>query len=319
MRPVLTTDVEPARPQQLLQTRVPASSGFADHALIGGGARQFAAGTSNQPNTQGGPLSRHWAQFKLGRENSMDLRDQTARGGEPHHRSGEVLRSLRIEGMSCASCIGRVERAIKAVPGVIDGTVNLATESARISFVGLPDLAEVDKAIRQAGYSPATEMVQLGIGGATCASCVGRVERALKDVPGVLEATVNLATERASVRVLTDAVSADELVYAVHTAGYRAEALEAGRQAAAKGAAREREIAVLKLSVIVAVLLTVPIIVLDMGPYLFHGVRRMAARQPRADRLSTSCSSYWRRSCSLDLACSSIAMVGPRWCMARPT
>lgn len=128
--------------------------------------------------------------FKLGRENAMDLTDQTAMPNKPHRAPGGVFRSLRIEGMSCASCIGRVERAIKAVPGVIDGTVNLATERARISFEGRPDLAEVEKAIRQAGNSPATDTIEFGIGGATCGSCVGRIERALKGVPGVLEATL---------------------------------------------------------------------------------------------------------------------------------
>ncbi len=114
-----------------------------------------------------------------------------------------TLRTLDIPvlGMTCASCVGRVEKAIRAAPGVKSASVNLAAERARVEIDDAGSAAAVTQAIRSAGYEPIERTVELKISGMTCASCVGRVERALKAAPGVLDANVNLATERATVRV----------------------------------------------------------------------------------------------------------------------
>ena len=110
---------------------------------------------------------------------------------------------ISIQGMNCASCVGRVEKAIRSVAGVTAANVNLATERAHVEFApAAADPAAVADAIRAAGYEPSAPSLDLTIEGMTCASCVNRVENALKRVPGVLEANVNLATERASVRYL---------------------------------------------------------------------------------------------------------------------
>ncbi|MHB1865582.1 MAG: copper ion binding protein, partial [Candidatus Saccharimonadales bacterium] len=102
--------------------------------------------------------------------------------------------------MTCASCVARVERALGQVPGVLEATVNLATETAEVHLA--PEAASTDEelaaAVEAAGYRAVSQRppasVVLEIEGMTCASCVARVERALGQVPGVLEATVNLAT-----------------------------------------------------------------------------------------------------------------------------
>ncbi|MGB9128094.1 MAG: heavy metal-associated domain-containing protein, partial [Thiobacillus sp.] len=107
--------------------------------------------------------------------------------------------AVGIEGMTCASCATRVEKVLKQLPGVTDATVNLATETATIS--GATDAASVQRAIEKAGFSVPTESLTLSITGMTCASCSSRVEKALAKVPGVLEASVNLATEQASVKL----------------------------------------------------------------------------------------------------------------------
>ncbi|MFC6048312.1 copper ion binding protein, partial [Methylobacterium hispanicum] len=117
----------------------------------------------------------------------------------PRKAAGTTI-SLPVEGMSCASCVGRVERALGKVEGVEAVSVNLATERADIRASGSLDPERLAQAVEAAGYSVPAQAVELSIEGMTCASCVGRVERALKAVPGVAEATVNLATERASVR-----------------------------------------------------------------------------------------------------------------------
>ncbi|WP_312416144.1 heavy metal-associated domain-containing protein, partial [Shinella sp.] len=108
---------------------------------------------------------------------------------------------LSISDMTCASCVRRVEKAIEAVPGVSGAAVNLATEKADVTFNGAPDIAAVAEAVRGAGYGVGEEVIEFPVEGMTCASCIGRVEKALKAVPGVLDATANLAQERARVRL----------------------------------------------------------------------------------------------------------------------
>ena len=129
--------------------------------------------------------------------------------------------TVPIEGMTCASCVGRVERAIRQVEGVADVSVNLGTERAAVTFeAGKEDALAVADAILKAGYVPGTTTTELSIDGMTCASCVGRVEKALNAVPGVRDAQVNLATETAKVETL--GVPASQLVAAVEHAGYSA-------------------------------------------------------------------------------------------------
>jgi Cu+-exporting ATPase len=177
-----------------------------------------------------------------------------------------------IEGMSCASCVGRVEKAIRAVPGVESASVNLATERADVAFSGLPDVRAVAKAIEEAGYDVATETVDLAIEGMSCASCVNRIETALSTVPGVADAAVNLATGRASVQVLSGAAGAANLEAAVENAGYAARRI-ATDEPRDKGAdARERETKSLSRAVALAGVLTLPVVMLEMGAYLVPAI-----------------------------------------------
>ena len=130
---------------------------------------------------------------------------------------------LGISGMTCASCAGRVEKALGRMPGVTRATVNLALERADVAFdpgqTALPALVE---AVEKAGYGIVPETVRLEIGGMTCASCSGRVEKALNRVPGVLSATVNLALERAEITLLNGSMGARPLIAAVERAGFEA-------------------------------------------------------------------------------------------------
>ena len=128
---------------------------------------------------------------------------------------------LPIAGMTCASCAGRVEKALKAVPGVAAASVNLATEEASVNAAAGTDPATLTQAVHRAGYEVRQQALTLQIEGMTRASCVARVEKALTKVPGVLRASVNLATEQASVQVLAN-VSVATLQAAVAKAGYSA-------------------------------------------------------------------------------------------------
>ena len=187
---------------------------------------------------------------------------------------------LRIEGMTCASCVGRVEKALRGVQGVTAASVNLATERADVSFADTASAGAVVRALKDAGYRAVTGTVELAIEGMTCASCVGRIEAALKAVPGVVDATVNLATEKASVRYLPGAVQPSAFEAAVRRAGYQARPLEAGGTAAAsdhEAEAREREMRKLRRALLVAAVLTLPIFVIEMGSHLVPALHHFVA------------------------------------------
>jgi len=141
----------------------------------------------------------------------------------PHVRaSADQEWTFGIEGMTCASCAGRVERSLAAVPGVMLATVNLATEKATVRAAGAVSANSLSAAVEKAGYAVGKSTARLRIGGMTCASCAGRIEKALQNVAGVTSATINLATEAAEVRVIGD-VDMQALLASVKSAGYTAQ------------------------------------------------------------------------------------------------
>jgi len=143
-----------------------------------------------------------------------------------------------VQGMSCASCVARVERSLANVPGVQDVSVNFATEQASVKARSDVGMDALKAAVAKAGYSVAEQTLSLRIEGMTCASCVSRVEKALKQVPGVLSASVNLATETAEVGVTGGAAMLPALKAAVAKAGYQAHDIPAaGNTPASKPAA----------------------------------------------------------------------------------
>lgn len=183
--------------------------------------------------------------------------------------------SLPIEGMTCASCVGRVERALKAVAGVLDASVNLATERADIRLAETVGRGSLVRAVEDSGYTVTASTEELAIDGMTCASCVGRVERALRAVPGVTEATVNLATERATVRGSVDATI---LIAAVADVGYEARPVDRSGAANAEAEAKkEEERRILSRDLAVAAGLTAPVFLLEMGSHVIPGMHDLIA------------------------------------------
>ncbi len=129
--------------------------------------------------------------------------------------------TLPVLGMHCASCVSRVERGALSAGGVSEATVNLVQETLSVRFD--PDvvtLPEIVRSVEESGYDVPTESMQLHVAGMSCASCVGTVERAVSNVPGVIEAAVNLATERASVRLIPGMAVKADLETAIERAGY---------------------------------------------------------------------------------------------------
>jgi Cu+-exporting ATPase len=128
---------------------------------------------------------------------------------------------LPVTGMTCASCASRIERGLKKVEGVEIAQVNLASEQATITYN--PQQVQPHQlvaAVEKSGYGVISDQIELPITGMTCASCVNRVEKALKKADGVLDASVNLATERATVTYAPGVADFASLRAAVEAAGY---------------------------------------------------------------------------------------------------
>ncbi|WP_299758300.1 heavy metal translocating P-type ATPase [uncultured Chloroflexus sp.] len=175
---------------------------------------------------------------------------------------------LPVTGMTCASCSARIEKALRKVPGVLSAEVNLASEHALVRFdPARAQPAVLQAAIEEAGYGVVTDEITLAITGMTCASCSARVEKALRKVPGVLSAEVNLASELGLVRYAPGMVNRAELVKAVEQAGYGVitPAATATETEDVEARARAHEMAVRRRRLVVGVVFSLPLFVLSMA------------------------------------------------------
>jgi len=179
--------------------------------------------------------------------------------------------TMSIEGMSCASCVGRVEKSLSAIPAVSDVSVNLASETATFRIDDPEAVSQSADVLRELGYPARTAKVTLAIQSMTCASCVGRVDKALAAVAGVTAVSVNLAAETATVDYIEGIVSPADLVETSTAAGYPAEIAQSDiSQSRAERKADEAR--VLARRTILAAILTVPVFTLEMGKLLVPAV-----------------------------------------------
>ncbi|MEI8305954.1 MAG: heavy metal translocating P-type ATPase [Chloroflexales bacterium] len=201
--------------------------------------------------------------------------------------------NLPVTGMTCASCVMRVEKALKKVPGVLEASVNLATEQAAVRF----DLAQVkpqqiQAAVEGAGYGVVTDRLEIPVTGMTCASCVMRVEKALRKVPGVLDASVNLSTEGASITYSPASAGFADLKAAIENAGYgviETSGADVGAAEDVEAAARARELDDKRRKLIVGVAFGLPLFLISMSrdlgiiqPWWVGAAAEMAAMTGRS-------------------------------------
>jgi Cu+-exporting ATPase len=188
-----------------------------------------------------------------------------------------VIKSLKIEGMTCAACAKAVERATKKLQGVTEANVNFATEKLSINFdetkLSIPD---IQSAIEKAGYKAIVDSSTkiLKIEGMTCAACAKAVERVTKKLDGVIESNVNYATEKLSISYDSSIVRVSDIKKAIEKAGYKA--LEEETTTVDKDKERkEKEIKLLWKKFVVSAIFTVPLLIITMGhmfgePFGFH-------------------------------------------------
>ncbi|MDA5093424.1 heavy metal translocating P-type ATPase [Aliiroseovarius sp. KMU-50] len=182
--------------------------------------------------------------------------------------------SLEIENMSCASCVGRAEKALAGVDGVSEATVNLATETAAVEFAAPANTNSIAKALDRAGYPARRATAVLDVEAMSCAACVGRVERMLASTPGVLEARVNLATERAFVTYLPGAVTPEEMSLKPSKAGFPTRPRADG---APRKDTKEEDARRLARAALLAAVLAAPVFALEMGGHLFPAFHHWVA------------------------------------------
>ncbi|KUJ85130.1 ATPase [Ruegeria marisrubri] len=182
---------------------------------------------------------------------------------------------FQVEGMSCASCVGRVERALAAVPGVTSASVNLASESAQVAFEAPASVPQLVEELNAAGYPAVTDEITLDVEDMSCASCVGRVERALKAGEGVLDASVNLASETATVCYMVGATTPEAIAALATSAGYPAKVRSA--EPAGREERKADEIRQLARRTLLAAALALPVFVLEMGSHVFPGMHHLVA------------------------------------------
>lgn len=176
---------------------------------------------------------------------------------------------IEVQGLNCAGCAGRAERALSGVTGLRDVSVNFANGQAQMLLDGAR-ATDIANALRAANYPAREETVTLTITGLSCASCVSRAERALAAQPAALEAQVNLANETAYVRYLSGSTDARTFARALTEAGYPARIKEqSGDDQAAR---RLAEIDHAHRQVWIAGLLTLPVFALEMGSHVIPGL-----------------------------------------------
>ncbi|MDP5361660.1 MAG: HAD-IC family P-type ATPase, partial [Paracoccaceae bacterium] len=183
--------------------------------------------------------------------------------------------SFNVTGLSCASCVGRAEKALNGVAGVSDVAVNLASETATLSFKAPATIADITGSLKTAGYPAETAQVTFEVSGMSCGSCVGRVEKALSTADGVVDVAANLASETATVTYLAGATTPQDLAAVATEAGYPAR-LRA--EATTPTDRKDVEAKALKRNLVIAAALTAPVFVLEMGSHFIPGVHDLIHR-----------------------------------------
>jgi len=175
---------------------------------------------------------------------------------------------LRVTGMTCANCARTIENSLKKVPNVGSATVNLGTETATVEFEpGKVALADLQKAVIEAGYGVVTDRVNIKIGGMTCANCVRTVENSLKKVPGVIGVSVNLGVEKALVTYNRGQVSLREMKKAIEDAGYQYLGVEGEESEKLERESREKDLSGKIRRAVVGFAVGIPLMLIAFVPH----------------------------------------------------
>jgi len=181
-------------------------------------------------------------------------------------------RILSVRGMTCAACAQRIEKVVTRLPGVQQASVNLASEKLFVQYDEGATLDAIKEAVRKIGYEVAERAecttVSIPIGGMTCAACAQRIEKVLRRLEGVVEATVNFATEKATVTYDPQTVRQSAIKAAIEKLGYQP--LEIAKKDAAEEdrARKQKQIRSQWMKFIVAAAFALPLLYIAMAPMI---------------------------------------------------
>ncbi|GAA6175938.1 heavy metal translocating P-type ATPase [Sulfitobacter pacificus] len=184
---------------------------------------------------------------------------------------------LPVQNMVCGSCAARVVRAVEAVSGLKDVSVNLAEETVQFSSPDVQTAQDALRALEAAGYPAQTQELRLMISGMSCASCVGRLQKALDAKAGVLHAQVNLADESATIAFVPSLITAQGLADVATKAGYPA-LLPNDETPVDRYVQKEAEAAHSRRIMLWAAALSLPVFILEMGGHLFPALHHLIGR-----------------------------------------
>jgi len=175
---------------------------------------------------------------------------------------------IRVTGMTCANCARTIENSLKRVPNVGSASVNLGTETATVEFQpGKVALADLQKAVMDAGYGVVTDRVNIKIGGMTCANCVRTIENSLKKLPSVIGVSVNLGVEKALVTYDKNRVSLREMKKAIEDAGYAYLGVEGEESEKLERESREKDLTGKIRRAVVGFAVGVPLMLIAFVPH----------------------------------------------------
>jgi Cu+-exporting ATPase len=189
-----------------------------------------------------------------------------------------IEQSFRVTGMTCAVCAAHVQKAVEKLDGVETGGVNLATEKLTVRYderrIGFDDFR---KAVEDAGYGleppvGTNKKTELSVEGMTCAACSAAVERAVKKLDGVSQASVNLATNRLNLQYDPARVKLSEIKAAVEKAGYRPKDIEKREAPDAEAERRAREVRNIRIRLVIAIIFSAPVLYFAMGHMFGIGI-----------------------------------------------
>jgi P-type Cu+ transporter len=179
---------------------------------------------------------------------------------------------IPILNLDCATCVQTIERVLNESDGVKKASVNFANAKAHVTYdPSRISLLDMERAIKKAGYAVGGAEVQIGIKDLRCASCVTFIENALKITPGVLNASVNVATQKAVVQYIPGMASPGTLAQAIESTGYKTLELASAAGAPAQDperAARLKEYRDLRNRFVFAAVLAAIVLVLAFGEFI---------------------------------------------------
>ena len=177
-----------------------------------------------------------------------------------------------IDGMSCASCVRRVETALSALPGVTSAHANLAANAVDVRYDAPASASAITETLAAAGYPARKEQLRFSVEGMSCASCVRRLETALTDVPGVLAARINLADASATLTVA--GADLDKLQQVARDTGYPIAPAVEDVNTSAQDEAQSR----LARDTMLAAVLVLPVFLIEMGGHLIPGLHHLVGQ-----------------------------------------